>query len=72
MVTTIQVSEELMEVLKERKMRDSESYEDIIWDMLEDSKRLSAKTLKEIEVSRKELKKGNFVTLEQLKKEFDL
>ncbi|MFH0961293.1 MAG: hypothetical protein V1820_01270 [archaeon] len=72
MGTTIQVSGRLVQVLKERKMSDNESYEEIIWDLLEDSKRLSAKTLKEIGSSRKAFAKGNFVTIEKLRKESGL
>jgi hypothetical protein len=72
MVTTIQVSGKLVQVLKVRKMSDNESYEDIIWDIIEDSKRLNSQTLKDIEKSKKQFAKGNFVSIEQVKKESGL
>ena len=34
MATTIQVSEELLDELKIRKISDKESYEEIIWDLI--------------------------------------
>lgn len=73
MVTTIQISEKLQENLKKRKLYESESYEDIIWDLLEDSMELSEETKKNLEEyeknSAKWLKEGKFKSLEQLKKE---
>jgi len=62
MVTTIQVSEELKDKLALRKMSDSDRYEDVIWDLLEDTMELNEQTKKEIEIARKEFKKGKFVT----------
>lgn len=72
MVTTIQVSEELVKELKRRKMYAKESYEDIIWDLLEDTMELSDETLKRVEEARKRIEKGEYVTLEQAKKELGL
>lgn len=72
MVTTIQVSDKLKEKLSKRKLYDTESYEDIIWDMLEDSMELSEETKKDIEKARKEIKKGKGKTLGQVKKELGL
>jgi len=68
MVTTIQVSEELTERLKERKLYDKESYEEVILDLLEDSMELSEETKKNIEISEKEIKEGKIVSFEQIKK----
>ena len=72
MVTTIQVSEELKEKLNLRKATPKDTYEDIIWDLLEDTMELSEQTLKDIEIARKEIKQGKFVTHAQLKKELGL
>ena len=73
MVTTIQVSEKLQDKLKKRKLHENESYEDVIWDLLEDNMELSEETKKNIEDyqknSTKWFKEGKFKTLEQLKKE---
>lgn len=69
MATTIQVSEELKERLALRKMSDKDRYEDVIWDLLEDTLELNEQTKKEIEIARKEFQQGKFVTHAQLKKE---
>ena len=68
MATTIQVSSELVEKLKGRKMYDKESYEEVIWDLLEDSMELSEQTKKNIEQSRKEILEGKTVSLDEIKK----
>ena len=72
MVTTIQVSEDLQKELKRRKLHTNESYENVIWDLIEDTMELSEQTKKDIEISRRQYKKGQYVTLEQLKKELKL
>ncbi len=72
MATTIQVSEKIIEQLKSRKMYDKESYEDIIWDLLEDSKELSDETKKRIMQSEKEVREGRTATLEEVKRKLKL
>ena len=72
MATTIQVSEELAKELKNRKMFDNESYEDVIWDIIEDTKELSDETLQNIEEARKQIKEGKYYTLSEVKKELGL
>ena len=72
MVTTIQVSEKLQEKLQKRKLYNSESYEDVIWDLLEDSMELSEETKKNILQSEKEMKEGKTKTIEQIRKELGL
>ncbi len=72
MVTTIQVSNKLVEKLKNRKMYDKESYEEVIWDLLEDSMELSEETKRHIKQAEKEIKEGKTVTLEELKKDLGL
>jgi len=68
MVTSIQISEELLEHLKKMKIHEKESYEDIILDLIEDRLELSKETKKEIEESRKEVKEGKTVSLEEIKR----
>jgi len=68
MGTTIQVSSELLERLKMMKFSDKESYENIIWDLLEDSMELSAETKRNIVQSEKEIREGKTISLEKLKK----
>jgi len=72
MATTIQVSKKLVEQLKTRKMYEKESYEEIIWDLLEDAMELSYETKKHIEQSRKEIATGKTVPLEKIKKDLGL
>jgi predicted transcriptional regulator len=72
MVTTIQISEELKEKLSDRKISKKDTYEEIIWDLLEDTMELNEQTKKEIEIARKEIKEGKFYTHEQVKKELGL
>jgi predicted transcriptional regulator len=72
MATTIQVSNELKDKLSFRKTSNKDSYEDIIWDLLEDTLELNDQTKKEIEISRKEIAEGKFVTHAELKKELGI
>ena len=72
MTTTIQVSEELKDRLSLRKISNKDSYEDIIWDLLEDTLELNDQTKKEIEISRKEIAEGKFTTHAELKKELGI
>lgn len=64
--TTIQVSKDLLEDLKSRKMYDKESYEDIIRDLLEDSMELSKQTLANIRQSEADVKAGRVKTLAEV------
>ena len=72
MATTIQVSEKLKEKLEKMKFSDSESYEDVIWDLVEDRMELSEETKKNILESEKDIKAGRVKSLEQVKKELGL
>lgn len=72
MVSTIQVSNELKEELFKRKLFENESYEGVIWDLLEDGMQLSEETKKELEEARKEIKEGKFYTHEEVKKKLGL
>lgn len=70
--TSIQVSRDLLEELKTRKMYDKESYEDIIRDLLEDTLELSEETKKHIEQSKKDFESGRTHTLEEVEKRLGL
>lgn len=72
MATTIQISKHLLNELKDRKLYDKESYEELIWDLLEDTKELSRQTKRDIELSRRQIKEGKVHTLESIKKELGL
>lgn len=72
MVTTIQVSEKLLDTLKQRKLYDKESYEEVIWNILEDSFELNDATKKSIQQAREDIKSGKSYTHEQVKKKLGL
>ena len=66
--TSIRISLDLLNTLKKFK-EDRDSYEDVIWDFIEPHLDLSEQTKKDIEISKQEYKRGDFVTLEEVKKE---
>ena len=69
--TSIRISTELLSTLKKFKEK-NESYEDIIWDFIEPHLELSEETKKDMDQSLKEYEKGNFMTLEEVKKELGI
>ena len=72
MATTIQISEELKKELTKKKFSDRETYESIIWGLLEDTSELSKETKKELEEAREEIKSGKIYSLEQIKEELKI
>ena len=68
MATTIQVSADLLKELKKRKLFEKESYEDVIWGIIEDTMELSDETKRDIEKAEAEIKAGKFYTHEEVKK----
>ncbi len=68
MVTTIQISEELQKTLNNKKLFDRETYEEVIWDLIEDTQEIDIETKKELQESREQAKKGKVISLEQIKK----
>ena len=72
MATSIQISEELKKVLSKKKLSERETYENIIWNLLEDNLELNEQTRKELGQSRKEIKERKIITLAQLKKELNI
>lgn len=68
----IKISKDLLNVLKKRKTSKSDSYEDVIWDLLEDTMELSDETKRNIEKARKEIREGKGRKLEDIKKELKL
>jgi predicted CopG family antitoxin len=72
MVTTIQISENLLETLKKRKLGKKESYETIIWDLIEDTTELAEETKKNIAEARAEVRAGKVHRWEDIKKELNL
>jgi len=72
MVTTIQVSEELKRELAKLKLYPRESYESVIWDLLEANMELSEETKRELEEAYKDIEEGRIYTHEEVKKELGL
>ncbi|MBU1200998.1 MAG: hypothetical protein KJ583_06700 [Nanoarchaeota archaeon] len=68
--TTIQISQDLQQELNKLKLFSRETYEDVIWNTIEDTKELSEETKKEIIEARKQIVKGEFITLSDLKKKY--
>jgi len=75
MDTTVQVSKELLEKLKLMKIHNKESYEDIIWDLIEDRMEFSEETKKSIAEYEKDVREGKtdkFTSLEKIKEELKI
>jgi len=72
MATTIQISNKLLGALKNRKMYDNESYETLIWDLLEPTMELSEETKRHIEQSKREMAAGKTIPLSQIKKKLGM
>jgi hypothetical protein len=72
MSTTIQISNKLHKELLKRKFFERETYEEVIWDMVEDTEELNEQTKKEIAEARAEIKAGKVHSLTKVKKELGL
>ena len=72
MASTIQVSEELKRELKKLKIYQRETYEDVIWDLIEANMELSEEMKKHLEEAYKDIEEGRLYTHEQVKKELGL
>jgi hypothetical protein len=72
MDTTIQISKRLQQELLKRKFFNKETYEEIIWDIIEDTAELSEQTKKDITEARAQIKAGKVHTLAKVKKELGL
>lgn len=72
METTIQISKPLLEKLRMMKIHEKESYEDLIWDLIEDRMEFSEETKKNIVQSEKEIREGKTSSWEDVKKELGI
>ncbi len=72
MATTIQISSDLQQELSKRKISSRDTYEEIIWDILEDTMELNEQTKKDIEEARKEISDGKGIPLEEVKRKLNL
>ena len=69
MATTIQISDNVKNVLNRMKIMPRESYNDVIEILIEDNLELNEKTKTEIEEARKRIDKGDFLTQDEIEKE---
>ena len=72
MSTTIQISDEVKKNLDKMKIFERETYNEILEVMIEDSLELSDEMKKEIEEARMEIKKGQVVSHEEVKRRLGL
>jgi predicted CopG family antitoxin len=72
MVTTIQISKDLLERLRLMKLHEKESYEDTIWDLIEDKMELSEQTKKNIAEAEEDIRKGRVHKWEDVVKELKI
>ncbi|MEM4258120.1 MAG: hypothetical protein QXL17_03080 [Candidatus Thermoplasmatota archaeon] len=72
METSIQISKRLQKELLKRKFFDKETYEEVIWDLIEDNEELNTQTKKELAAARAEAKAGKVHSLAKVKKELGL
>ncbi|MEM0466908.1 MAG: hypothetical protein QXX20_04850 [Candidatus Thermoplasmatota archaeon] len=72
METSIQISKRLQKELLKRKFFDKETYEEVIWDLIEDNEELNTQTKKELAAARAEAKAGKVHSLAKVKKELEL
>lgn len=70
--TTIQISKDLLNQLKLRKMNEKESYEQIIWDLMEDATELSEETKEAIAEGRRQFKEGRVHKWSDIKRDLRL
>jgi len=69
---SIQISKDLFDELKNRKLYNKETYEDVIWNLLEPTMELSNKTKRNIKISEQEIKEGKTFSHEEIKKKFGI
>lgn len=72
MVTTIQISEELQGLLMKRKCYERQTYEEVIYDLLEDAMEISEETKRDLAMARAEVATGKTKTLAEIKRELKL
>ncbi len=72
MATTIQISDALLKKLQTMKFSSKETYEDTIWDILEDRMELSEQTKKNIVEAEEDIRAGRVHKWEDVVKELKI
>ena len=70
--TTIRISLELEKELTKLRKNDNESYEEVIWSLIEDSQELSDEARADLKEAEEDVREGRVFTLDQVKKELGL
>ena len=72
MATTIQISNDVKQVLDKMKLFERETYNEVIEVMIEDNLRLNEKTKREIKAAIKRIDSGDFVSQEEVERSLGL
>jgi len=70
--TSIRISKLLLHTLQSMKTHPKESYEEIIWETIEPHLDLNEETKREINENRKEIEEGEYYTLDEIEKKYNL
>ena len=70
--TSIRVSKRILSLLRSMKTHSKESYDEIIWNLIEPHLELNEKTKKSIEESIKEYESGEYYTLKEIEEKYGL
>ncbi|MBT3865744.1 hypothetical protein HOF78_01425 [Candidatus Woesearchaeota archaeon] len=70
--TTIQISQKLQKELSNKKLFSRQTYEEVIWDLVEDTNELTDETIRDIREARREIKSGKFTRLRDLKHKYKI
>ncbi len=72
MATTIQISKDLQQEIIERKLFESETYEEVIWNLIEDVMEISDETRKALRLAEKDVEEGRVYSLSDVKRELNV
>lgn len=72
LMSTIRVSDALKEALAQRKISARETYEEVIWELLEDHAELTEQTTRDLERAEEDVAAGRVCSLSALKDKYHL
>jgi len=72
MASTIQASEQLKDKLGQLKLYDRETYEEVIWNLIEDGRELSAQAQAALAEAEADVAAGRLHDLDAVKRELEL
>ncbi len=70
--TSIRISKQILELLKSMKTYPKESYDEVIWELIEPNLELNDATKQNIAESISEYEKGDYFTLEEIEEKYGL